>query len=42
MVNDRSTLEILIEQGFKPSRTIVLSLGFDEEIMGAHVRLSFI
>ena len=26
-----TTIELLIENGFKPSRTIVLSFGFDEE-----------
>ena len=30
----RSAIEILIESGFKPSRTIVLAFGFDEETSG--------
>ena len=29
-----SSIEILINNGFKPARTIVLSFGFDEEISG--------
>ncbi|CAK5282359.1 unnamed protein product [Mycena citricolor] len=30
-----TTLETMIENGFEPARTIVLSLGFDEELSGA-------
>ena len=29
-----STVETLIEKGFKPARSIVLSFGFDEEVGG--------
>ena len=31
-----STVETLIENGFKPTRSIVLSFGFDEEASGLH------
>jgi hypothetical protein len=31
---NRSAIELLIESGFKPSRTIVLAFGFDEETSG--------
>jgi Gly-Xaa carboxypeptidase len=30
----RSAIETLIAQGFKPTRTIVLAFGFDEEASG--------
>ena len=33
---DRSTIESLIERGFKPTRSIVLTFGFDEEVSGLH------
>jgi len=29
-----SSIETLINNGFEPARTIVLSLGFDEEVSG--------
>jgi len=29
-----SSIEILIHNGFKPTRTVVLSFGFDEEVSG--------
>jgi len=29
-----SSIEILIQNGFKPTRTVVLSFGFDEEVSG--------
>lgn len=32
----RSTVETLIESGFKPARPIVLAFGFDEEASGLH------
>ncbi|KAF7318359.1 Carboxypeptidase S [Mycena chlorophos] len=31
-----TTIEVLLEKGFKPTRTIVLSFGFDEEAGGYH------
>lgn len=31
-------METLIQSGFKPTRTLVLSFGFDEEISGYRVR----
>ncbi|KAJ8521566.1 hypothetical protein ONZ45_g1729 [Pleurotus djamor] len=31
-----STIETLLEKGFKPSRTVVLSFGFDEEASGVY------
>ncbi|KAL0071168.1 hypothetical protein AAF712_001728 [Marasmius tenuissimus] len=31
-----SAIEVLIEQGFKPARTVVLPFGFDEEAGGHH------
>jgi acetylornithine deacetylase/succinyl-diaminopimelate desuccinylase-like protein len=34
---DRSSVESLIELGFKPTRTIVLAFGFDEEVSGSQV-----
>lgn len=30
----RSTVESLLERGFHPARTVVLSFGFDEEASG--------
>ena len=33
----RTTVETLIESGFKPARKIVLSFGFDEEASGVYV-----
>jgi hypothetical protein len=39
----RSSIESLLEKGFKPTRTVVLSFGFDEEVSGIRVRFpSFI
>ena len=35
----RTTVETLIESGFKPARKIVLSFGFDEEASGVYVSL---
>ena len=32
----RSTIETLLEQGFKPTRGVVLTFGFDEEVSGLH------
>jgi Gly-Xaa carboxypeptidase len=29
-----SSIEILINNGFEPARTVVLSFGFDEEVSG--------
>lgn len=37
----RSSVESLIEGGFKPTRTVVLSYGFDEEISGCNVWLVY-
>jgi hypothetical protein len=34
---ERSAVETLIENGFKPTRTIVLAFGFDEETSGLQV-----
>ncbi|KAJ7512330.1 hypothetical protein B0H11DRAFT_1698767 [Mycena galericulata] len=31
-----TTIEVLLEKGFKPTRTVVLSFGFDEEAGGYH------
>ena len=36
----RTTVETLIESGFKPARKIVLSFGFDEEASGVYVSLT--
>ncbi|KAF8998623.1 carboxypeptidase S [Hymenopellis radicata] len=36
LIGIMTTLETLIEKGFKPTRTIVLSFGFDEEVSGNH------
>ena len=33
-----SALDKLIEEGFEPERTILISFGFDEEIGGKRVR----
>jgi Gly-Xaa carboxypeptidase len=30
----RTTIETLIAQGFKPTRTVVIAFGFDEEVSG--------
>ena len=32
----RSAIETLITSGFKPTRTVVVSFGFDEEASGTH------
>lgn len=37
----RSTVEILLKHGFRPSRTIVLAFGFDEETGGHFVCVCF-
>lgn len=36
----RYAIEIMLESGHKPTRTVVLTFGFDEESGGVHVRLS--
>ena len=36
--DDRSSIELLIERRFVPTRTVVLAFGFDEEIGGSQVR----
>ncbi len=36
MIATLSAFEALIEAGFKPTRTVILSLGFDEEGGGKH------
>lgn len=36
LIAELHTLEVLLEQGFVPKRTILLSLGFDEESSGVH------
>ena len=33
----RETVETLLAHGFKPTRTVVLAFGMDEEIGGTHV-----
>jgi acetylornithine deacetylase/succinyl-diaminopimelate desuccinylase-like protein len=33
-LNCRTTIETLVAQGFKPTRTVVLAFGFDEEASG--------
>lgn len=33
----RSTMEMLLEQSFSPSRTVMFAFGFDEEIGGYNV-----
>lgn len=33
----RSTIETLLAKGFKPTRTVVLAFGFDEEASGVYV-----
>lgn len=38
MVN-RSAIETMLESGHKPTRTVVLAFGFDEESNGVHVSL---
>lgn len=35
----RSAVELLIESGFKPTRTVVLAYGFDEECGGKVVNI---
>jgi acetylornithine deacetylase/succinyl-diaminopimelate desuccinylase-like protein len=35
------TIEVLLEKGFKPTRTVVFSFGFDEEAGGYQVCLLF-
>ena len=37
----RTTIETLLEAEFQPTRTVVLSFGFDEESSGFHVNLTF-
>lgn len=41
LINFRTTIEKLLEKGFKPQRTIVLAFGIDEERGGNVVRLFF-
>jgi hypothetical protein len=36
-VGHSSTIETLLESKFQPTRTVVLSFGFDEESSGFHV-----
>ena len=36
MYRHRSTVESLLERGFKPTRGVVLTFGFDEEVSGLH------
>ena len=36
-VGNSSTIETLLETKFQPTRTVVLSFGFDEESSGFHV-----
>ncbi|CAI8499324.1 unnamed protein product [Hanseniaspora opuntiae] len=36
LIAELHTLEVLLEQGFVPKRTILLSFGFDEESSGVH------
>ena len=36
MYRYRSTVESLLERGFKPTRGVVLTFGFDEEVSGLH------
>lgn len=33
-----STIETLLEKGFKPTRSVVAAFGFDEEASGVYVR----
>ena len=35
----RTAIEMLLQKGFQPSRTVVLSYGTDEESGGEYVRL---
>lgn len=35
--DSRSTVEYLLESNFRPSRTVVLAFGFDEEVGGTQV-----
>ncbi|KAG5645625.1 hypothetical protein DXG03_005616 [Asterophora parasitica] len=37
LIGTLASIESLIERGFKPARTVVLSFGFDEEISGRYV-----
>ncbi|KAL0953579.1 hypothetical protein HGRIS_004794 [Hohenbuehelia grisea] len=38
LVGILSTIEVLLEGGFRPSRTVVLAFGFDEEASGLQVK----
>lgn len=40
-INNRIAVEALLQHGFKPTRTIVLAFGFDEESAGTEVDLLF-
>ena len=40
LVGVMSSIESLLENGFKPTRSVVLSFGFDEEASGIYVRTS--
>ena len=42
LVGVMSSIESLLENGFKPTRTVVLSFGFDEEANGIYVRTSYL
>ena len=35
----RTSVEVLLEHGFKPTRSVILAFGFDEEINGLRVRV---
>ena len=37
----RSSIETMLENGYKPTRTVVLAFGFDEESGGVHVGLLY-
>jgi len=38
-VSNRAAVEYLVSVGFKPTRSLVLAFGFDEESSGIHVRM---
>ena len=37
----RCAIETMLENGYKPTRTVVLAFGFDEESGGVHVGLVY-